>query len=180
MTAVRRCWWVAVAAILHSAAPADDDFGVADVVTVDDDSIEGVLSSHRIVVVAGCHSEDDCEALRAELGRAAKILKRVSMSGGSVALGSVALHEASTTACQERYRLPPPGDGGSASWGAGTRVIIEREEREVKLDDDGKAMARGLVRMLMKEVVPGAAELECLPPPPTTTTHHTGALRHEP
>ena len=108
------CWWVAVAAILHSGAPADDDFGVADVVSVDDDSIEGVLSSHRIVVVSGCHSEGDCEALRAELGRAAKILKRVSMSGGSVALGSVALHEASTAACQERYRLPPPGDGGSA------------------------------------------------------------------
>eukprot|EP01045_Picozoa_sp_COSAG04_P023832 COSAG04_NODE_2893_length_3413_cov_19.095957_2_plen_284_part_00 len=170
-----------MAAILHSAAPADDDFGVADVVTVDDDSIEGVLSSHRIVVVAGCHSEDDCEALRAELGRAAKILKRVSMSGGSVALGSVALHEASTTACQERYRLPPPGDGGSASWGAGTRVIIEREEREVKLDDDGKAMARGLVRMLMKEVVPGAAELECLPPPPPPThTHHHHAPHRSP
>ena len=159
------CWWVAVAAILHSGAPADDDFGVADVVSVDDDSIEGVLSSHRIVVVSGCHSEGDCEALRAELGRAAKILKRVSMSGGSVALGSVALHEASTAACQERYRLPPPGDGGSAGWGAGTRVIIEREEREVKLDDDGKALCWDGVTLSLD--VPGAYLLSWLSGPAT-------------
>ena len=130
-----------------------------------DENLRATLESHRIVVMAGCTSDRNCEILETELERAAKILARVAQDDtSSMALGSVALHRTVETAViKERYRFAAPDapKDDSAEPHCQTKVVLNGLETDFGLTDDGSPplvsnLARSLVTGIMREIVPGA------------------------